>query len=248
MLLLARGGGSLEDLWAFNEEVVARAIYDCPIPVVSGVGHEVDVTIADFVADRRAPTPTAAAELVSPDQGDWQRRLQQLESRLHRALRQGLARRRDRLHWLQTRLPSPARQLEARLQRLDELELRRRQIMQHRLRHAASRLATLQERLQQHSPRQRLERYRLHCHNLAQRLATSLRHRLQQEGQRLAHLAHTLESVSPLPTLARGYAIVTTADARIVRRARDVQPGEVIHTRLAEGRLVSTVNEVESDS
>ena len=246
VLLLARGGGSLEDLWAFNEEVVARAIYACPIPIVAGIGHEVDITIADFVADQRAPTPTAAAELVSPDQQEWRQRVLQLQTRLQRTAVRGLEARQQQLRYVSSRLPHPARRLEERLQRLDELALRRNHAMQHLLRHRTAAIRMMQERLQQFSPRQRLAQYRLQNHNLAQRLQTGLRHRLQRQQQQLQHLAHALDTVSPLATLSRGYAIVTTAgNDKIVRRASEVNPGDAIHTRLAQGRLVSTVTKID---
>lgn len=246
VLLLARGGGSLEDLWAFNEEVVARAIYACPIPIVAGIGHEVDITIADFVADQRAPTPTAAAELVSPNQQEWRQRLLQLQSRLQRTTTRTLEARQQQLRYVAGRLPHPARRLEERLQRLDELALRRNHAMQHLLRHRSAEIKMMQERLQQFSPRQRLAQYRLQNHNLGQRLRTGLRHRLQRQQQQLQHLAHALDTVSPLATLSRGYAIVTTAaDDKIVRRASEVNPGDTIHTRLAQGRLESTVTKID---
>jgi len=246
VLLLARGGGSLEDLWAFNEEVVARAIYACPIPIVAGIGHEVDVTIADFVADQRAPTPTAAAELVSPDQQEWRQRVLQLQTRLQRTAARNIEARQQQLRYVSSRLPHPARRLEERLQRLDELALRRNHAMQHLLRHRTAAIRMMQERLQQFSPRQRLAQYRLQNHNLAQRLQTGLRHRLQRQQQQLQHLAHALDTVSPLATLSRGYAIVTTAgNDKIVRRASEVNPGDAIHTRLAQGRLVSTVTKID---
>jgi exodeoxyribonuclease VII large subunit len=246
VLLLARGGGSLEDLWAFNEEVVARAIYACPIPIVAGIGHEVDITIADFVADQRAPTPTAAAELVSPNQQEWRQRLLQLHTRLQRTAVRSIETRQQQLRYVSSRLPQPARRLEERLQRLDELALRRNHAMQHLLRHRTAAVSMMQERLQQFSPLQRLDQYRLQNHNLGQRLLTGLRHRLQRHQQQLHHLAHTLDTVSPLATLSRGYAIVTTAaDDKIVRRASEVNPGDAIHTRLAQGRLVSTVTKID---
>ena len=246
VLLLARGGGSLEDLWAFNEEVVARAIYACPIPVVAGIGHEVDVTIADFVADQRAPTPTAAAELVSPDQQEWRQRVLQLQTRLQRTAVRGLQARQQQLRYMSGRLPHPARRLEDRLQRLDELALRRNHAMQHLLRHRTAAIRMMQERLQQFSPRVRLAQYRLQNQNLAQRLQTGLRHRLQRQQHQLQYLAHALDTVSPLATLSRGYAIVTTAgNDKIVRRASEVNPGDAIHTRLAQGRLVSTVTKID---
>lgn len=246
VLLLARGGGSLEDLWAFNEEVVARAMFDCPIPIVTGIGHEVDITIADFVADQRAPTPTAAAEMVSPDQQEWRLRLQQLQTRLHRSVRRSLEARLQQLYFLTTRLPHPRRRLEERLQRLDELELRRNHAMQHSLRHRIAEVSMLQQSLQKISPLQRLAQYRLQNKNLGQRLLAALRHHLRQQQQSLQHLAHALDTVSPLATLSRGYAIVTTATGdKILRDAADVKSGESIHTRLARGRLVSTVTNVD---
>jgi exodeoxyribonuclease VII large subunit len=246
VLLLARGGGSLEDLWAFNEEVVARAIHACPIPLVAGIGHEVDITIADFVADQRAPTPTAAAELVSPNQQDWRQRLLQLQSRLQRTVMRMLDTRQQQLRYVSGRLPHPARRLEERLQRLDELALRRNHAMQHLLRHRDAEIKMMQERLQQFSPRQRLVQYRMQSQNLGKRLLTALRHRLQRQQQQLQHLAHALDTVSPLATLSRGYAIVTTAaDDKILRRAGEVNPGDRIQTRLAQGRLESTVTKID---
>ena len=246
VLLLARGGGSLEDLWAFNEEVVARAIYACPIPIVAGIGHEVDITIADFVSDQRAPTPTAAAELVSPNQQEWRQRVVQLQSRLQRIASRTLEARQQQLRYVSGRLPHPARRLEERLQRLDELALRRNHAMQHLLRHRSSETRMMQERLQQFSPRQRLTQYRLQNHNLGQRLLTGLRHYLHRQQHQLQHLAHALDTVSPLATLSRGYAIVTTAvDDKIVRRASEVKIGDTIHTRLAQGKLESTITKID---
>ena len=246
VLLLARGGGSLEDLWAFNEEVVARAIHACPIPLVAGIGHEVDITIADFVADQRAPTPTAAAELVSPNQQEWRQRLLQLQSRLQRTVMRMLDTRQQQLRYVSGRLPHPVRRLEERLQRLDELALRRNHAMQHQLRHRDAEIKMMQERLQQFSPRQRLAQYRMQSQNLGKRLLTALHHGLQRQQQQLQHLAHALDTVSPLATLSRGYAIVTTAaDDKILRRAGEVSPGDCIHTRLAQGRLESTVTKID---
>ncbi|MGW8228857.1 MAG: exodeoxyribonuclease VII large subunit, partial [Gammaproteobacteria bacterium] len=246
VLLLARGGGSLEDLWAFNEESVARAIFASPIPIVAGIGHEVDITIADLVADQRAPTPTAAAELVSPNQEEWRQRVMQLQSRLQRIATRTIEARQQQLRFVSGRLPHPARRLEERLQRLDELALRRNHAMQHLLRHRSTEIRMMQERLQHFSPRQRLAQYRLQNRNLGQRLLTGLQHYLQRQQHQLQHLAHALDTISPLATLSRGYAIVTTAvDDKIVRRASEVNVGDTIHTRLAQGRLESSITRID---
>lgn len=249
VLLLVRGGGSLEDLQAFNEEGLARAIAACSIPIVSGVGHEVDVTIADFVADVRAPTPTGAAELVTPDQADWLRTLAQREGGVLRAIRQKLSRLSERVAGMarQLRLLHPGQRLTQQAQRLDELEQRLHAHWRARLRAQASRLAEAQARLQQHTPRHRIERGLDRTAALAQRLRGDMQHRLQDRHARLGSLVRALSAVSPLATLARGYAIVTTPDGRVVTRASEVKSGTEIEARLARGRLYATVTRRRDD-
>lgn len=154
VLILCRGGGSLEDLWAFNEEIVARALADCAIPVVTGIGHEIDITIADFVADLRAPTPSGAAEHVSPDGKEWLRRFEQLGARICARMREDLARRRERVTWLARRLQQqhPGQRLRQRAQRLDELELRLRRALRTGIEHRRMRFETLARTLDAVSP------------------------------------------------------------------------------------------------
>ncbi len=247
VLLLTRGGGSLEDLWSFNEESVARAIHACSIPVVCAVGHEVDYTIADFVADRRAPTPSAAAELLSPDQQDWLAQLRGLEARLQRHQQQQLQGLRQRLRWLEQRLRlrHPGQLLRQQAQRLDDLELRSRLALRSRLRSLQAALDASLARLRENTPTHRLDRLELRRGALAQRLDNAMRQRLLEARRRLVQAGKALDTVSPLATLERGYAIVSRAGERtILRSASVVTPGEQIESRLAEGTLLCTVDKI----
>ncbi|GLK62082.1 exodeoxyribonuclease 7 large subunit [Azotobacter vinelandii] len=236
-LILARGGGSLEDLWCFNEEVVARAVAACATPVVSAVGHETDVTIADFVADLRAPTPSAAAELLAPDSSDLQRRLDGLQRRLQLRMRHLLAARRLQLDGLSRRLRHPGERLQQQAQRLDDLELRLRRAMQRRLQGDAERLARLDTRLAAQHPERLLGLLRQRLEHLAERLPRAMRSTLRERRQRLEATAQTLQAVSPLATLGRGYAILLDERGRAIRAAVQAHPGQRLHARLAEGAL-----------
>jgi exodeoxyribonuclease VII large subunit len=249
VLILTRGGGSLEDLWPFNEEVVARAIHDCRVPLVSAVGHEIDFTIADFVADRRAATPSAAAELVVPDQLEWLARLTQLSARLENRLRQLLSDDQRRMAWLEQRLQQlhPGQYLRQQAQRLDELEQRARLLIEIKFNRLQYSIKELNEELQRHSPTQLLGRLRLQQDLLAQRLGTAVLGLLAEKRRRLELACRSLDTISPLATLQRGYAIVSQLpERRILRQAASVKAGDRLEARLAEGTLVCTVDATEN--
>ena len=245
VLILTRGGGSLEDLWAFNEEIVARAIFDCSIPLVSAVGHEVDFTIADFVSDRRAPTPSVAAELVSPDQDEWLAQISALQTRIGRHIQQDFIDRRQRLDWLNKRLQlrHPGQYLRQQVQRLDEFEQRIRLSIQSNFSNLQSSLHEKLARLRQATPGHRISRYGLQQRGLVQRMNTSMSTFLLGRKRQLASACRTLDAVSPLATLERGYAIVTLpASKKIIRKTSDIKVGEQIETRLTDGHLLCTVD------
>jgi len=248
VLILARGGGSLEDLWAFNDEAVARAIFACPIPVVSGVGHEVDFTIADFVADERAPTPSGAAERVVPDRAEWLRSLAATARRLALAMGRRLADQRNALRVREHRLARvhPGVVLRQHAQRLDELEGRLRRAGLARLERANNRLRTASALLTRASPALRVAAMGLRLQAAVRSLSAAARAQLTGQRQRLELAARALHTVSPLATLDRGYAIVTDAAGKVVQDAASLRPGTRIAARLARGRIEAEVLTVDS--
>lgn len=244
-LILARGGGSLEDLWAFNEEVVARAIHECSIPLVCGVGHETDFTIADMVADARAPTPTAAAEMLSPDQVQVAAQFESVTLRLIKLIGDRLNDARQGLDGLSARLVHPR----DRIQRLRErLELLSRQTLfslRTGLQQRRAGFVSLHNRLTQAAPPERIRAMIRDTTYLGFRIRNAVAHRVQQEQQMLGSVSGRLHALSPLATLARGYAIVTDKTSGVViRDAATVEPGDRIYARLARGELDCIVEDV----
>jgi exodeoxyribonuclease VII large subunit len=244
VLIVARGGGSLEDLQAFNEEIVARAIAASSIPVISAIGHETDVTIADFAADLRAATPTAAAEHATPDQQQWLNGFIQLEKRLEQLLQRKLIRTRQSLDWLDKRLQQqhPGQKLRRNAQRLDELSLRLTQGILRKQQDHRHQLNAANARLSQFNPAARIKSQQLRQQYLAQRLQLAMQNKLKQNRAKLANTGQTLHAVSPLATLSRGYALVTEMESgKIVRSVRQLAVGDRIQTRIADGQFVSEI-------
>lgn len=245
VLILTRGGGSLEDLWPFNEEAVARAVYVSQTPVVSAVGHEVDFSIADFVADVRAPTPSAAAELVVPEALHYQNRLQTGLTRLHQMVQRRIADNRALLEHISRRLRHPGERLQQQSQRLDELEARLGRAFAAHLTRKQQQLATLASRHRALHPGPRLQQLRRELGQWQAQLIRQMHHQLQQQQQRFSEAARLLHSVSPLNTLERGYAIVTDSQGQVLRSSRQVQTGDTVKARLASGTITSTVSALE---
>jgi exodeoxyribonuclease VII large subunit len=249
VLLLTRGGGSLEDLWPFNEEMVARAVHACKIPIVSAVGHEIDVVITDFVADHRAATPSAAAELLSSDQTELDNRFRQLDSRLRTLLRQRLHQHRNQLNWLTKRIEQshPGRQLQQQAQRLDDLELRLTRAWQHQCAQHQAGIGALQAKLRQHSPQQLLQKLGAQASQLAQQLEYCINTQLSGRREKLAVLSRALQAISPLATLQRGYSItLNKPGGSVLQHATQTKTGDILETRLARGRIFSQVTEIKS--
>lgn len=250
VIILGRGGGSLEDLWAFNEEIVARAIFASGIPIITGIGHETDFTIADFVADLRAPTPSAAAEHAVPDQQAWLSQFIYLESRLHQLLQRKLNQARQTLDWTGGRLRQqhPGQKLARSMRRMDELESRLHQAMRARLRQQASLLEAKTAKLWRHSPSITINSHQQRQLYLSKRLADAIRHRLEQLDQRLLNASQTLNAVSPLATLNRGYAMaIHLPSGQIIRSADQLKAGDMIRTRLAQGQFTSQIKTIDRD-
>ncbi len=247
LLILARGGGSIEDLSPFNDEKLARTIFQCKTPIVSSIGHETDFTIADFVADTRAATPSVAAETTCPDANEITAQFKRCQLALIQLINSVLLAHKQSSTWLSGRLlqQHPGHQLAEKAQRLDNLELRAIRTMQHNFERCQSRLESRQMLLQRYNPQQKLAILLVRQKQLVQRLNNAIAVQTEQKKQTLAETVRTLEAISPLSTLARGYAIVSNiGDNQVLKSSHETDIGNLIEARLAKGRLVCQVKKI----
>lgn len=247
VIIAGRGGGSIEDLWCFNDENLARTIFNSRLPIVSAVGHEVDFTIADFVADVRAPTPSAAAEMLSPDQQEYWQRLNGLSSQLEKSIQQQLQNKHWQLQSAQRGLQHPGDKLTQYAQTLDMLELRLQQSQKNRLSRLQQRLSNSQQKLQQQSPANTLQKVDAQLSYLQQRLSSAIKYAIANKKERLQQHALLLNAVSPLQTLGRGYAILQTESETVVRDSHDVKKGDLLSARIGHGQLNLIVEKVKHE-
>jgi exodeoxyribonuclease VII large subunit len=247
VIIAGRGGGSIEDLWCFNDENLARTIFHSRLPIVSAVGHEVDFTIADFVADVRAPTPSAAAEMLSPDQKDYWQRLVVLTSQLEKSIKQQLQNKQWQLQSAQRGLQHPGDKLAQYAQTLDMLELRMQQSQKNRLNILQNRLTNSQQKLQQQSPANTLQKFETQLSYLQQRLNSGIKQTIINKKERLKQHALLLNAVSPLQTLGRGYAILQTESDVVIRDSHEVKKGDLVFARIGRGKLSLIVNTIKHE-
>jgi exodeoxyribonuclease VII large subunit len=248
VVLVTRGGGSLEDLWSFNLEAVARAVAACPHPVVSAIGHQTDFTIVDFVADLRAPTPSAAAELITPSRDEIGERLSRDAGRLHRACRHDIRFRAQTLALARSRLTDPRRQLQQQMQLTDDLERRLALAVRGVLRQERQRVEHVASRLRLQGPARALPELRRDVARAYLELCRAATARTRQEQLKLAASVRALQAVSPLNTLARGYAVLTEPETlRPITSVASVSPGSAVTAFLADGALDLEVRDVQQD-
>jgi exodeoxyribonuclease VII large subunit len=250
VLILARGGGSLEDLYVFNEETVVRAMFASKIPIISGIGHETDITLADFVADLRAATPSAAAEHATPDQQEWLARFVAIESRLKQLLLRKLAYQRQLLNGLVKHLQSqhPRQKLLTNTQRVDDLEGRLYRVLQTKLRACGSILDMKTAKLWRYAPTVLITSHKQRQVYLENRLIQAMQYTLEQRKQQLLNASQTLHTLSPLATLNRGYAIASHhLSGKLIRSTEQVKTGDMIQIRLAQGHFTSQIKDISHD-
>lgn len=247
LIIIGRGGGSLEDLWPFNDEALARAIFACPVPIISAVGHEVDFSIADLVADLRAPTPSAAAELISPDQDALRILLDQQANRLGRQVKELLFRQHQRVLHLRQRLRHPGERIREQQNKLNTTEQRLLSTINQHLTNAKHRYSLQEQKLKQLHPSSKIEQRRSQLLRHEERLTHLLHQRSDQRRYSLGQLITRLNAVSPLATLERGYAIVQSSKGEVITQTDQINVGDIVTNRLHKGSFNSRVEAIYSE-
>jgi exodeoxyribonuclease VII large subunit len=242
-LIISRGGGSLEDLWAFNSEQVARAIAKSVLPIISAVGHEIDFTIADFVADLRAPTPSAAAEIISPDSQQIQTQLNRLQQSLTESLQRNLFGFKQQLNHLQKRLQHPGSRLQQQAQHLDHLDIRLRRAISTKLDGYRAKGNQLSDQLYRQNPQHQLEEKQLKLSVVVKQLVRAISQKQERLELKLAQSMHLLDTVSPLKTLGRGYAVIRDQQGEVISSVNAVATGDCLKGQLADGELLLEVSD-----
>lgn len=248
LIILARGGGSLEDLWSFNEEIVARAIFSSELPIVTGIGHETDFTISDFVADLRAPTPSAAAELISPDQDTLRKHLALQQKKLLSGARLSMRHWQQLLEIRQNKLVHPGQTLNQKRQKLDHYNFALQRNFSGKLQSLRHRLAILSENLEYESPQKAIDSGKETLAAIQEQLYRNQQNLLEDQQEQLATLAALLNSISPLNTLQRGYAILRNQKKEVIQSTEQVHAGEKITAIMANGSLKCTVDTLIMDN
>ncbi|WP_019028397.1 exodeoxyribonuclease VII large subunit [Colwellia piezophila] len=243
VLIVGRGGGSLEDLWPFNEESVVRAIYQSDLPVISAVGHEIDTTLSDYVADLRAATPSAAAELVSSDSSELLNHVVMLKRRLLKAQQIKLAHLGSEINYLKHRLSQvhPEQQLQLQQQKADELALRLKQAMKRNIVQVQAKPAQLSQRLLQQSPLKVIQLQQQKVKQNEHRITQAMHNTLQHKSERFVNIIEQLQLVSPLSTIARGYSVTRNKDNAVITKVNQVVQGEEISVQLSDGKINTRV-------
>ena len=243
-LIVGRGGGSLEDLWPFNEEAVARAIFHSKIPIISAVGHEIDFTIADFVADLRAPTPSAAAELISPNGDEIAAQLSGLETLLSDAMSRRLQRLEQKTNDLRNRLQHPGRKLQEQAQHLDHLDIRLRRSIQAMVQLCRHRATLSRDRLLRQHPRDALAYKRQRLNDAINQISKAASRQLKEKVSHTEQTMHLLDAVSPLKILSRGFSVIRDDKNQVVKSIASVTPGENLRASLIDGELNIEVTKI----
>jgi len=247
-LIVGRGGGSLEDLWTFNEEIVARAIFASNIPIVSAVGHEVDFTIADFVADLRAPTPSAAAELLSPDGEEMFNQFTGLEILLKEALGRKIRQLEQRTDYLQKRLQHPGRKLQEQSKHLNHLRIRLERVIKNLLQQQRAHMESLQNQLVAESPRQGIGQRQKQVNQTIRQMMRAVSRQIERKQLKTDQAMHLLDTVSPLKTLGRGYSIIRDKNNAVINSVAAVSAGDNLKSQLADGEIFFSVTETTDSS